>query len=84
MEETSGLKQYHLSPEAIEELLQNEYGYSIKPVDQGKLRKLRIQQQRQATMALNISAKDKNTKQADEPEEDELKELEELEEIESL
>jgi hypothetical protein len=73
MDETNGLKQYHLSPKEIEAMLETQYGSSIKPVDQGKLRKLRIQQQRQATLALNFSVKDKITKQE-----------EELEEIKSL
>lgn len=84
MEEVSGIKKYHLSLEEIEAMLQTEYGNDIKPVKRHLLQKQRIQQRRQATQALNFSAKEKGTKLSEEPAEEELKEIEELEEIESL
>lgn len=81
MKAISEIKQYHLTTEEIEAMLQANYGNSIKPVDQGKLQKQRVQLQRQATLAANLLAKDKL---AEEPGEEELKELVELEEVESL
>jgi hypothetical protein len=82
MDETNGLKQYHLSPEALETLLQTESGNDIKPVNHHLLQKQRINQQRQA--AMQIRFKDKRVKPAQEPRDEELKEIEESEEIESL
>jgi hypothetical protein len=74
----SELKQYHLSKEEIETMLQTKYGSIIKPINKDKLQKQRIQLQRQATLAANLLAKDKLVEEPDE------EDLEELEENESL
>jgi hypothetical protein len=79
MDQVSEIKQYHLSPEAIETLLQTKFGTDIKPIDYNLLQKQRTQQQRQATLAANILEKDKLE---EEPGEEDP--LEGLEEIESL
>lgn len=77
MDETSGLKQYHLSTEAIEELLQAQYGSSIQPVDYKKLEKLRRQHHLQ--IARGILLKNKQTEITEDP-----PRLEELSEIKLL
>jgi hypothetical protein len=48
MNKYNELKQYHLNTEEIEAKLQTKYGDDIKPVDQQKLQKQRINQQRKA------------------------------------
>jgi hypothetical protein len=48
MNKYNELKQYHLNTEEIETKLQTKYGDDIKPVDQQKLQKQRINQQRKA------------------------------------
>ncbi|MEN6565313.1 MAG: hypothetical protein ABFC57_03330 [Veillonellales bacterium] len=76
-ENTNGLKQYHLSTEELELMLQTQYGGNIQPVDHEKLQKLRKQQQRQAAMKILLKSK------RIDPEE-ESPEVEDLKEIESL
>jgi len=53
---TDRVKRYHLSPEKIEALLQNNYKNKIEPVDSVKLRQLHRRQE------LQNSLKSKNQK----------------------
>jgi|GEM_PF-2219073 len=50
----SELKSYHLGLEEIEDLLQNQYGSSIQPINYEKLRQVRIQQARSAAFTANL------------------------------
>lgn len=49
-----GVKSYHLDPAEIENLLQNQYGTNIQPVNYKKLREVRIQQARAAAFAASF------------------------------
>lgn len=76
MKTISDIKQYHLTTEEIETMLQTQYGSKIQPVDQGKLRKLRIQLQRQASAGIVVN--DKSIELAEELREKELESMDDI------